>query len=65
MTYDDADENAVAPARFDGDEDYEFADDFDGDEFDDEDAEFAGYEIADLPDGEDEIDVPDEAVVRE
>lgn len=65
MTYDDADEDAVAPARFDGGEDYEFDDDFEGDEFDDEDPEFAGYEPADFPDGEDEIDVPDEAVVRE
>lgn len=64
MTYDDGDEDAVPPARFDGDEDYEFDDDFDGDEFDDEDPEFAGYEPTDLPDGEDEIDVPDEAVVR-
>lgn len=65
MTYDDGDEDAVAPARFDGDEDYEFDDDFDGDELDDEDPEFAGYDLDDLPDGEDEIDVPDEAVVRE
>lgn len=64
MTYDDGDEDAVVPARFDGDEDYEFDDDFDGDEFDDEDPELAGYEPTDLPDGEDEIDVPDEAVVR-